>query len=208
MSLITKEYGNSEKALTKIAGATMLDIKERDRIDIMNENVAFLVYIVFKEELAKFLGREKKPVTIGFEKYSTVNTEQNGEKAGNIVPVHEFLPGFADIMNGKDVTVVTELSEMQNSDELEEIANRTLIRLQEENNCDVLRAEVVIKICAYFQKELAVFMGQNPNVTVELASLEKYAVSGDDTLTPVHEFAERFKLSIKDDDETEDDEDL
>lgn len=96
---------------------------------------------------------------------------------------------------------------------LEEICERVLIRLKEEHHADLMDPKIVYTTDIVFREELAAYLGRNPGHQVELASLEKYSAVNDESddgekagnIVPTHEFGERFKLNVKNDDDTEDD---
>lgn len=98
---------------------------------------------------------------------------------------------------------------------LMEIGDRVLVRLREEYKVDLLEPTIPYAVDVLFREELANTLGRNPNTTIEIGSIESYTTDCEDTdngekaanIVPSHTFGEAFKLRVKNDNDTEEDED-
>lgn len=97
-----------------------------------------------------------------------------------------------------------------------DIAERVMVRAEEEHHVRMKDPRIVFLIDNLYREELATYLGKHPDQVIEFSSLEKYSVTKydsehgekDGNITPAHEFGERFKLLVKNDDATEENEDL
>ena len=99
---------------------------------------------------------------------------------------------------------------------LENISNRAVVRIKEENGIN-LRNEVVAYTAAHVMlEEIAAYLRAHPEEEIAIGSLIKFrtAESTSDTgekagnIVPVVELGEKFKLGVKNDALTEEEEDI
>lgn len=97
------------------------------------------------------------------------------------------------------------------SKELDAINDRTMTRLFHENNLDVADKSVVYTVATKFLEETAKYLGEHPDVIIDISSLLIMSVENrpDDSgekagnIVPLITVGERFKLAVKNDDATE-----
>jgi hypothetical protein len=98
---------------------------------------------------------------------------------------------------------------------LEEISSRAKVRLFEEHKVDLKFDQVVYTTAEVFLQEIAAYLRRHPNEEIEISSLLKFRTvkneseSGEKAgnIVPSVELGERFKLGVKNDEATEEDED-
>jgi hypothetical protein len=98
---------------------------------------------------------------------------------------------------------------------MDEISNRTRIRLLEENKLDLKFDEVVNTVLVTSIKEIAAYLKRNPDTEIDISSLLKFGTHSSDSETgekagnivPYVEIGEVFKLGVKNDDATEEEDD-
>jgi hypothetical protein len=97
---------------------------------------------------------------------------------------------------------------------LEEISNRTLLRLKEENKINLRKEIVAYTTTEVFLDEVAGYLRRHPDEEISISSLIKFrtAESTSETgekagnIVPVVELGEKFKLGVKNDALTEEEE--
>ena len=136
-----------------------------------------------------------------------VRESEDGEKEGNIVPWVE-LPRFLDSsINELNLSNYTK----GNEKEIEAIAKQCLVHLQRSNELDIVKECVAYAVAISFIKEISEYLRLYPNDIVEIGSLIKFRVviktdeEGKTEYIPIAELGELFKLGVKNDDETEED---
>ena len=205
-----------EKALEEIANRARVRLFEESKIDVKFGEVLYTAGVGYIQETAAYLRRHPDEVVniYNLVQFSTVRVEsETGEKAGNIVPKVELLDF---LQSAESHASADEIKYTESCDKaLEEIANHARVRIFEENKVDLKRDGIVYKCCVLFIQEIAAYLLRHPNEEIEIASLIKFRVvkteseSGDETgnISAIAELGERFKLGVKNDEATEEDED-
>ena len=97
--------------------------------------------------------------------------------------------------------------------ELQKICNSAKIRLKEENSLDIRSEEVAYTVTSVVLEEIATFLRANPDTVIEISSLLRFSTQKGESdsgekggnIVPVVEVGEKFKLGVKNDDDTEED---
>ena len=97
--------------------------------------------------------------------------------------------------------------------ELEVIAEAALVRLKEDHFVDLRKGEVVYTAAEVLLEEIAQYLKGHPDATIEIASLLKFSIVKNESdtgeksgnIVPLVEIGEKFKLGVKNDDATEED---
>lgn len=211
---IAEQWAKSSSTELEIIASRAMDmLVKRNKLSLGYASVVYTVSTTFLKELAHYL--DKNPDSVidlsGLHTYSIVNRpDDEGEKAGNIVPCVVIGKRFKDIFeNGKDETydrpeefLPPEYPESC-AEELHKICEITRVKLDTDNNLSLQTHDIVYLAITAFLEEIALYLKENPDVVIDVSSFHKYSVSKGE---PQIEIGERFKVGCKNDDSTEEDE--
>ena len=220
--------GSCEKALTEISNRALQQLQAECTIWLKFDTVVYTAVSSFTEQCAVYL-REHPEEAIPVDalvKFMTVKSEsETGEKAGNIVPVAEIGEEFIRLATSESEapqafdtssTTAAQYKPIPYPEGYEkilsEISNRALQQINAEYSVWMKEAEVVYSNAVCFFRQCAAYLYISPDEEITLSSLIKFRMvqteneNGEKVLVPVAELGERFKLGVKNDNATEEDE--
>jgi hypothetical protein len=213
----------SEKSLEAICKNVRNRLFERNHLTFTEDNFSYTTTILFLNNLSEYLGNHPNE-TINVHDlliYSVVNRpDDKGEKGGNIVPDIKvgarfqriFENGFSEedltpypMKNKEEVNFTPEPYPEECEDQLNRICedvHQALIPAP--YNTDVVLPSVVYTIVVAFLDELARVLGENKDSVIHLDTYHIFSTSEfEGKVLPHIECGETFKVNIKDDDVTE-----
>ncbi len=213
----------SEKSLEAICKNVRKRLSERNHLTFVEDTFSYTTTIMFLNKLSEYLGNHPSEVINVKDHliYSVVNRpDSKGEKGGNIVPDIKVGPRFLRIFeNGYSEDDLTPFP-IKNKEEVNftpeeypDDCKEILIKICEEvhqalipapYNTDVVIPEVVFTIVVEFFDELARVLGENHDSVIHLDTYHIFSTSEyEGKILPHIECGETFKVNIKDDDVTE-----
>lgn len=216
---IPEEFSeNSATQLDTICQQAYYHILNYNGLDVNDKTVVYSATVKFLEKAASYIGKnpEDEIRIANLLSISVANrNDEKGEKAGNIVPVVTVLPDFDAIVNGE-----IDLDERPKSVKFKEeeypdgygkilktICNEAMVVMMNENNVDVSDENVIyISVCRFIET-LADYLKHNKDYVIDISSLLKFRlkyIEDQNIYVPSVDIGERFKLSVKNDDSTED----
>ena len=217
----------SEKSLEAICKNVRNRLFERNHLTYTEDNFSYTTTILFLNNLSEYLGNHPNE-TINVHDlliYSVVNRpDDKGEKGGNIVPDIKVGPrfqrifenGFSEedltpfpVKNKEEVNFTPEPYPEECESQLNKICedvHQALIPAP--YNTDVVLPTVVYTIVVAFLDELARVLGENKDSVIHLDTYHIFSTAEfEGKVLPHIECGETFKVNIKDDDVTENEDD-